>query len=82
MLRGLATLGILALLALDVALPWLPTARRGADPTVRAEVSSAVGTPGELLPELALLDLEGNPLRLSDMRGYPTVIAFERSVDW
>ncbi len=82
MLRVLATIAIVLLLGIDIALPYLPIAQRGNDSSVRAEVSTAVGTPGELLPELALFDLDGRPLRLSDMRGHPLVITFERSVDW
>jgi len=82
MLRWIATTLILALLGLDIALPITPLGRRGNDPTTRLEVDSAVGTPGELLPELALLDLEGQPLRLADMRGHPLIVTFERSVDW
>ena len=82
MFRWIATALILGLLGLDIALPQTPFGRRGNEAASRAEVASAVGTPGELLPELALLDLAGRPLRLSDMRGHPLVVTFERSVDW
>lgn len=82
MLRWLATVSILGLLALDLSLPYLPMGRRGPDTRVRAEVDTAVGVLGEALPQLELLDLEGRPLSLADMRGHPLIITFERSVDW
>jgi cytochrome oxidase Cu insertion factor (SCO1/SenC/PrrC family) len=82
MIRWLVTFVIAALLVLDLVLEQTPMGRRGDEASTRNEVSGAVGTPGELLPELALLDLDGRPLVLSDMRGHPTIITFERSVDW
>ena len=82
MLRWLATLGILAILALDVWIPSTSLGRRGTETLVRADVPGAVGTIGQPLPELALRDLEGQPLRLTDLRGHPVLLTFERSVDW
>ncbi len=35
-------------------------------------------TPGELAPNFELNDIEGNFIRLSDLRGKPVVLAFLR----
>jgi peroxiredoxin len=35
-------------------------------------------TPGELAPDFALKDINGNLIRLSDFRGKPVVISFLR----
>ena len=35
-------------------------------------------TPGELAPDFELKDIEGNTIRLSDLRGRPVVLAFLR----
>jgi peroxiredoxin len=35
-------------------------------------------TPGELAPDFALRDVNGTLIRLSDLRGYPVVLAFLR----
>jgi peroxiredoxin len=37
---------------------------------------------GERLPDFELLDLEGEPVRLSDLRGHRVLLTFERSLDW
>ena len=82
MLRWLATAGILALLALDVFLPATSLGRRGPEPAVRGEVAGAAGTLGERLPDFQLLDLDGRPFTLADLRGQRVLLTFERSVDW
>jgi cytochrome oxidase Cu insertion factor (SCO1/SenC/PrrC family) len=81
-LRGLATLAIVALLALAIFIPDTPVGRRGSEAVARADVPGAVGAPGETLPELSLRDLDGRPLALADFRGHPLLVTFERSVDW
>jgi peroxiredoxin len=35
-------------------------------------------TPGELAPDFKLDDVQGNQIRLSDLRGKPVVLAFLR----
>jgi peroxiredoxin len=35
-------------------------------------------TPGELAPDFALLDINGNTVRLSDFRGKPVLLSFLR----
>jgi len=35
-------------------------------------------TPGELAPDFELEDVDGNHVRLSDLRGKPVVLAFLR----
>ena len=82
MLRWLATVVLLLLLVLDAALPYTPIGRRGSDAQARADVRGAVARVGETLPEIALADLDGTPVRLSDFRGRRVLITFERSVDW
>jgi len=81
-LRVLATLAIVALLALDWALPRLDLGRRGSEIAARADVPGAVGVVGETLPDFTLPDLEGVPVTLSDLRGQRVLLTFERSVDW
>ncbi len=82
MLRWLATLAIVALLALAIFVPDTGIGRRGAETLVRADVAGAVGAVGERLPELALESLDGAPIALADFRGHPLLVTFERSVDW
>jgi len=81
-LRGLASLAIVALLALDVLLPRLDPLRAGRDPVARAEVPGAVPRVGEPMPGFTLRDLDGAAVRLSDLRGHRVLLTFERSVDW
>ena len=82
MLRWLATLAIGALLLLAIALPYTGIGRRGSDARLRADVEGAVGRTGEVLPDFTLRDLDGVPVRLSDLRGQRVLLTFERSVDW
>ena len=80
--RLLATLLIGALLALDFFLPRTSLGRRGSEAAARQEVPGALGTVGQELPDLALQDLDGRAVRLSELRGKRLLITFERSVDW
>ena len=82
MLRWLATAAIAALLLLDLMLPSLDIGRRGSEAAVRSDVPHAVGRVGERLPDFTLPDLDDTPVRLSDLRGRPVLVTFERSVDW
>ena len=41
-------------------------------------MTSKLITPGELAPDFALNDTEGNRVRLSDLRGKPVVLYFLR----
>jgi cytochrome oxidase Cu insertion factor (SCO1/SenC/PrrC family) len=82
MLRWLATLAIGALLLLAIALPYTGIGRRGSDAQLRADIEGAMGHTGELLPDFTLPDLDGVPVRLSDLRGQRVLLTFERSVDW
>ena len=83
--RWLATAIVLALLALDVALPHTSLGRRGHDAVAKRDVEGAFATLGAPLPEDVLAGLEtldGRPLAAADLRGHPTLVTFERSVDW
>ncbi|MCZ6462997.1 MAG: hypothetical protein O7A09_01565 [Proteobacteria bacterium] len=82
MLRWLATAAIVALLALDLFLPSTSLGRRGTEAAARADIDGAVGAIGETLPDIALPNLGGDLLRLSDLRGHRVLLIFERSVDW
>jgi len=82
MLRWLASLVIAVLLALTLFLPSTPLGRRGNEAVARVEVESAFTAVGRRLPEVALQRLDGGPLALSDFRGKPLLLTFERSVDW
>jgi len=82
MMRWLATVLLLALLALDVWLPRIPIARRGNERTVHAHVPELASWVGQKLPDFAFEDLDGRPAHLVDLRGHPLLLVFERSVDW
>ena len=82
MIRWAATVAILALMALTVFLPQTSIGRRGTETTVRAHVGDRAGRIGEPMPDFALADLDGDVIRLSDLRGHRVLITFERSVDW
>ncbi len=81
-LRLLASLPILGLLALALALPFTAIGRRGPEAQLRADLPGAVGALGETLPDFSLPDLEGRPVALSELRGERVLLTFERSVDW
>ena len=82
MTRWLATLGIVALLALDGALPYTAIGRRGHEAVVRTHVPAAAGWIGRPLPELSFEDLAGRAIRVGDLLGRSVLLILERSVDW
>jgi cytochrome oxidase Cu insertion factor (SCO1/SenC/PrrC family) len=79
--RLLATFGILALLALDLALPSTDIGRRGTS-GARDDVPAAAAKLGERMPDFSLVDLDGRVIRRSDLLGQRVLLTFERSVDW
>ena len=81
-MRWLATVLLLALLALDVWLPRIPIGQRGNERIVRAQVPAASSWVGRPLPDLAFEDLDGRTVRSADLLGHPLLLVFERSVDW
>ena len=81
-MRWLATLVIAGLFALNVMLPDTDIGRRGNEARARSDVMGAVGLVGERLPELSFQDLRGETVSLADLHGHPTLLIFERSVDW
>ena len=48
----------------------------------REDIRGANARVGGMLPDIALEDLDGTPVRISDFRGRRVLITFERSVDW
>lgn len=79
--RLLATLGIVALLALDLLLPSTEIGRRGTS-AARDDVPTAAPKVGEKMPDFSLVDLDGRAIRPSDLLGHRVLLTFERSVDW
>ena len=80
-LRGLATLVLIALFCLNLALPSTSLGRRGAENEVRADVTSRLLI-GQNLPPLELLGLDGRRYSREDLLGHRVLLTFERSVDW
>ena len=80
-LRGLATLALLALLGLNIALPSTSLGRRGTELASRVDVESQVAL-GKSLPELKLMGLDGRVYSREDLLGHRVLLTFERSVDW
>ena len=80
-LRGLATLVVLGLLALNMMLPTSTVTARGSENRVRADVPSELAI-GRALPELELVGLDGRRYSREDLLGHRVLMTFERSVDW
>ena len=85
MLRWIATVAILLLFALNAVLPYTSIGRRGSEAAARADIETSVASVGHALPASALaglVDLDGRPFELADLRGHRVLLTFERSVDW
>jgi cytochrome oxidase Cu insertion factor (SCO1/SenC/PrrC family) len=81
-LRWTATIVIAALFVLNLMLPGTSIGRRGNETQVRDEAPGVAASVGQVMPDFTLADLEGEPVRLSDLRGHRVLLTFERSVDW
>ena len=80
-LRGLASLVVVTLFALNLMLPISEMTARGRENAVREDVESHLAV-GQALPELSLFDLDGRHYSREDLLGHRVLITFERSVDW
>jgi peroxiredoxin len=80
-LRGLASLVLLALLGLNFLLPSQPLTARGPENRVRSDVETALAI-GSPLPPLELRGLDGRIHTREDLLGRRVLLIFERSVDW
>lgn len=80
-LRGLASLVVLALLGLNLTLPSNSMFARGKENLVRSDFESSIAI-GRSLPSLELLGLDGSRYTQEDLLGHRVLITFERSVDW
>ncbi len=80
-LRGLASLVVVGLLALNMLLPTAAMTARGNENRVRQDFESQLAI-GRTLPELELFALDGRRVTRDDLLGRRVLITFERSVDW
>ncbi len=80
-LRGLASLVLLALLGLNLMLPTTSIGRRGTEASARADFDTQVAL-GRSLPNLELRGLDGRLYSREDLLGQRVLLTFERSVDW
>ncbi len=80
-LRALATLVLVGLLGLNLAMPGSSMSHRGAENKVRNDVTSRLLV-GQKLPELKLVDFDGRSITREDLLGHRVLLTFERSVDW
>jgi hypothetical protein len=80
-LRGLASLVVLGLFALNAVLPTAAVTARGTEARVRADVETELAI-GRTLPMLELFDLDGRRYTRDDLLGHRVLLTFERSVDW
>jgi hypothetical protein len=80
-LRGLASLVVVGLLALNMMLPRAAMTARGKENLVRADFDSQLAI-GRRLPSLELFDFDGRRVTDKDLLGHRVLITFERSVDW
>ena len=80
-LRGLASLVIGGLLALNFLLPSVDGMARGPENAVRSDLVSELAI-GQSLPSLELKDLQGRTYTREDLLGHRVLLTFERSVDW
>lgn len=80
-LRALASLVILGLLALNFALPSTSMGRRGTESRTREDIEGALSV-GAQLPAMELVGLDGRHYTQEDLLGHRVLLTFERSVDW
>ena len=80
-LRSIATVVLLGLFGLNLALPSTSLGRRGTEMRVRQDVVSELVV-GKALPPLELVGLDGVTVTREDLLGHRVLITFERSVDW
>ena len=80
-LRSLASLAVLGLLALNFMLPTSDMELRGTENLVRADFESNLALGGSL-PPLELLAFDGRKVTNEDLKGHRVLRTFERSVDW
>ncbi|MFP6656240.1 MAG: hypothetical protein VCB25_11490 [Myxococcota bacterium] len=80
-LRGLATLILLALLGLNLMMPTSTLGQRGSENKIRQDITSRLRV-GQPLPPLQLKDLAGDSVSREDLLGHRLLLTFERSVDW
>lgn len=80
-LRALASVVVLGLLALNMMMPTSAALQRGPENRVRTDLDSELAI-GKTLPSLELFDLEGRKYTREDLLGHRVLLTFERSVDW
>jgi hypothetical protein len=80
-LRGLASVVVVGLFALNMMLPVNAMTARGNENLIREDVETHLAI-GQALPELNLFDLDGRHYSREDLLGHRVLITFERSVDW
>jgi cytochrome oxidase Cu insertion factor (SCO1/SenC/PrrC family) len=80
-LRALATLVLVGLLGLNLAMPGSSMGHRGSENKVRSDITSSLLV-GQQLPKLELIDFNGRSVTREDLLGHRVLLTFERSVDW
>ena len=80
-LRGLATLVLMGLLGLNLAMPTSSLSHRGSENKVRSDITSELLI-GQSLPPLELVGFDGRAYTRDDLLGHRVLLTFERSVDW
>ncbi|MBW2293158.1 MAG: hypothetical protein JRG94_12740 [Deltaproteobacteria bacterium] len=82
MLRWIATVIIVLLFVLNLALPGTSIGRRGSETQPRMEVPEAAGEIGKPLPSFQLKSIGNEVIDSSQLLGHRVLLIFERSVDW
>lgn len=80
-LRILASMALLGLLALNATLDTTSIGRRGTENASRVDVESEIAL-GRMLPAFALQTVDGREVTRADLLGHRVLLTFERSVDW
>jgi len=80
-LRGLASLVLLALLGLNFLLPSQPLTARGPENRIRHDVATGLAI-GNSLPPFVLKGLDGRVHTHEELLGNRVLLTFERSIDW
>ena len=80
-LRSLASLVLIAMLALNWLLPSQPGVARGPEDRVRSDRVATVAI-GDTLPPFELRGLDGRIHTREDLVGRRLLLSFERSLDW